>query len=418
MDKNKGFAGFIKKNIAIKILALVLAVLLWSYVLVYSGVEREKTVKGVSVYFEGESTLNDENYVIQGDKNAILSDVDVTVKVAVPNAAYVTNNNISATIDLKDIHSAGTHTLKINAVSSTGAQVLAVNPETVDVTVDVLSSVTVPVQAQFEGELPQGYWRGEADLLPSTIVISGPLSEIEKVKQAVCYISLDGKKTSFNSTMRVVLLDANGVVVDDSNFFGELPSVILRMDILPKKTVKLDITSALKGADQLKRNYEIRTVSASPQSVEIAAPQSLLDTINSLQIDSISLQGADTSVILTSNIIAPAGVRLIDATNTEVYVNIGEKVGQELFENVKISVEGLDKNHTCKLETEKATVSVLGPISQTNRLSRSNVKLNIDVTGLDAGTYVLPVQLTLPTEVKDATTSITPASITAVIKRR
>ena len=66
---------FFTKNLAIKILSLVFAMLLWGYVLMTQNPQREKTISNVKVSIEGEADLTTRKLTIRGDRSALLDDI-------------------------------------------------------------------------------------------------------------------------------------------------------------------------------------------------------------------------------------------------------------------------------------------------------------------------------------------------------
>ena len=78
----QGLKSFFTKNIAIKVLSLMFAILLWGYVLMTQNPPRVKTVTDVTVSIEGEADLTTRKLTLRGDRAALLEDVSVRVRTA------------------------------------------------------------------------------------------------------------------------------------------------------------------------------------------------------------------------------------------------------------------------------------------------------------------------------------------------
>ena len=180
---------FFTKNLAIKILSLVFAMLLWGYVLMTQNPQREKTISNVKVSIEGEADLTTRKLTIRGDRSALLDDISVRVKTQLTSYADLSADDITASINLSEISSKGTHTLKINVRSSTG-QVVSYSPSQIEVEIDTLITHTVPVEVRKEGELPDGYWAGDVQLGSSVITLEGAATDLMQIAKAVGTIDL------------------------------------------------------------------------------------------------------------------------------------------------------------------------------------------------------------------------------------
>ena len=98
-----GLKGFFTKNLALKIIAFVFAMLLWGYVLTDQKPMREKEITNVTTSFDGEAELIAQGFCVRGDRSEILQDVTVKVRTQITNYAYVTPSTIIASISLRNI---------------------------------------------------------------------------------------------------------------------------------------------------------------------------------------------------------------------------------------------------------------------------------------------------------------------------
>ena len=82
-----GLKNFFTKNMALKVIALVFAVLLWGYVLTDQKPVRTKIIPEVSTSFDGEAELIAQGFCVRGDRTEILDKVSVTVRAQITNYA-------------------------------------------------------------------------------------------------------------------------------------------------------------------------------------------------------------------------------------------------------------------------------------------------------------------------------------------
>lgn len=390
--------GFCTKNLVIKVVALLFAILLWGYVLTDLKPYRTKTVTNVATSFEGEAELLAQGLCVRGDRAEILRNVTVQVRTQVTNYAALTANQINATISLRNISEPRVYELPINPTVTSGYGVVqSVSPSVATVEIDTLVRKTVPVTPVITGEVSEGYW---ADMdncsITQYIDVEGPKTDIEQVRRAECVIDLSGRTSSIFSTFEVLLYDEEDNVMSSDILVGTTPSATVRIPIYPVKTVEIDAKGSLEGADTLATNHELFDVSVTPETVRLVGEQSVLDTIDSVKLDTINVSGLSELTIVKSEIIIPAGTRLLDEAgkleddNTvSVTVDIRESTSERAFEQMAIEVEGLGDGLSATLDVYAVDLHVEGRVSLVSILKRSDIRVLVDVTNLSAGEYDL-----------------------------
>ena len=95
--------AFCTKNVALKVVALLFAILLWGYVLTDQNPQRTKTVANVNTSFEGEAELLAQGLCVRGDRKEVLSNVTVQVRTQITNYASLGSGQVNAAISLRNI---------------------------------------------------------------------------------------------------------------------------------------------------------------------------------------------------------------------------------------------------------------------------------------------------------------------------
>lgn len=384
------------KNIALKIVSLIFAMLLWGYVLMSENPLRTKTLTNVPISVEGEADLIARRLVLSGDKD--YGSVTVRVSTQLTSYANLTADDITASINLSNITSTGEHEVTIIARSATGTTV-SVSPDHIKVNVDNLVSRAIPVEIELKGELNEGYWAGEPICSRNTIDIEGPLEYVSRIDSAKGVLDIESVTSSINKSVLLTLYDKEGNELDADLFYSKLPSVTVRMEILPMKTVPIDVESAIKGRDDIPKNYELVGYGVNGTgNVRIVGEQDVLDAISSIGIDFIDVSGVTDSIVQDASLVIPEGVRLLDDDTVSLYINIREKTGEAMFNSVPINIEHLGRKLNAQLSAETADVYLSGRVSLINHIDRSDVELYVDLSGLEAGVHQVPVEIRLPKE--------------------
>lgn len=415
----KRIKGYFTHNLAVKIIAVVFAMLLWGYVLTDQKPMRAVIIDEVPTSFEGEAELLAQSLCVRGNRADILKDVSVGVRAQITNYTYITPSSISATINLRNISEARVYTLPVSAtISSALGVVQSVLPTTVDVEIDTLVTKTVPVSTSYTGDVPEGYW-ADMDSATTTarIDIQGPKTDVSRVVRAECVVPLDGQTTTIYRTYDVILYDAEGNEISSDILIGTLPTSTVRVPIYPAKTVPIDVLGSLIGTDNLAANHVLYSAVATPGEVRIVGAQAAVDAIDSISLEPISVSGFNAASTVTAEIIMPEGVRIPDLEPITVNIDVRESTMSQSFNQLPIEIEGLTRGLNATLSLSTADLTVEGRYSLVGMLKRSDIRLFVDVTGLDVGTHTLPLsQVVLDSESTiELTTKLSVDSVVVVI---
>ncbi|MDD5909475.1 MAG: CdaR family protein [Clostridiales bacterium] len=386
--------GFFTKNLALKIVSLLFAMLIWGYVMVEVNPKRVKTITDVPISFSGESSLHDRGLAVRGDRDDILRNVTVRVKVQLTDYTGLDASDISASVSLRPVNKADTYKLKIDATSSLGT-VENVSPSEISIEVDELATMLVPIDVEYSGELPDGYWKSEPTLASQSIKVSGPRDDVSTISKAICTIDLEDRTTSYNEAILLKYVDKNGDEIDTALFLDTLPSVVVKMDVMRIVELPINAADAVFGADALPANYEIYDVVATPPTVRVVGSENALSGLTGIKIENIDVSGSTSSVQQNVVITAPEGTTLLDDPNITVYVGIREKQDSAQFKGVPIETKGLGKKLTAELSAAECEVNITGRTSLMKLLQRKDVSVYVDLTGLTAGTYKITPMVSL-----------------------
>ena len=193
-------------------------------------------------------------------------------------------------------------------------------------------------------------------------------------------------------------------------------TVVVETELVPMREVPLEVESLVTGEPA--EGYELLEVTASQESLLIAAADEVLDAITVLTTDQpLSIEGATQDVTGTVRLRRPTGIENTVPYDVTVTARIGEMTAQRTLRQVQVEVDGLDDSLRVSLSREKQTVQLTGPYTFINGLSQSDVRLFVDVNGLGEGTHVVPVQISIDNAPEFACALSSP-EITVTIRAR
>ena len=406
----------IRSNLLLKIMSVLFAIILWSYVLAETNPLRTREIQNVPVRYTHADELEAKNLAISGSLSDVLDSVNVRVEVRQSDLRYVNNKNIFAEVNLSTITGTGEHTLSITATSTHG-EVLSISPSQVTLNIDDLVTRTIPVTVETIGTVPEGYHAMPPVINPPVISITGARVDVEKIISSVCTIDLNGLTEGYVESVEVQLLDIDGNRIDKNLFRGSIPSVIVNLEVLAKKTVPVDISDMLLGQDELAEGYEISNIIIEPETVDIIGTKDILDKIRSVGVVSLSVKGADSDIVALLDFKLPEGVSLLSEDQIEVYVSIKEIAEVRIYENVPIVVKNLTRGLSASLDINDIDVKVIAGVNQLKLLFKEDIVAYVDVDGLTEGTYELTISYTLPDGFANKNVTSSTKSVTVTITK-
>ena len=385
----------LKSNWLLKIMALLFALILWSYVLAETDPPRVRMMEDITVRYDNVEDLRSKELDISGSLSDVLDTVDVRLEVRQSNLKYLSDENVRAYIDLSSINGKGEHVLNITAQSTYG-EVLKVSPSEVTLYVDDYVTKQVPVNVNLSGSVPSGYYASAPKITPGVIYVSGARVDVDKVVSAECEIDLNGQTEGYSKSVEVTLLDEFERTIDKSIFSESVPSVIVDLEVMAKKTVPVDISEAILGKEDLAPGYEITQVSVEPESVDIVGKKAIIDTISAIKLVPHSVSGADTDIVALLDYQGVEGVSVLGEAKAQVFISIREITEIKEFGEVVVGVKNLSDGLDVLIEPAAVDVTVIAGIPMLSGLDKADIVPYVDVEGLLPGIYSLRVLFEVP----------------------
>ncbi|MBQ3303566.1 MAG: hypothetical protein IJH03_03390, partial [Clostridia bacterium] len=132
--------GSLSNNLGYKLLSLLLAILLWNYVIATnSSITRNKTIYNLTGTVSGLSTLSVNKLALSESPEEALSGITVTVEAPQADYSRVSADNVQVALDLSSVRAVGTQEVPLRATSSYG-RVRSISPETLTLSFESLDS--------------------------------------------------------------------------------------------------------------------------------------------------------------------------------------------------------------------------------------------------------------------------------------
>lgn len=375
--------GFFTRNIGLKIVALIFAILLWAYVLVALNPVRTKSISGVTITMEGYTDLLSRNLILV---NSDLGLANVEVSATITNHADLDASRVNARASLGTITSAGTYRLPLSVtVQSNLGTVARVDPRTVTLEVDNLIIKTVPVKLELTGTLPEGYEiTGES--MASTITIEGAARYVDPAVRAVATVDLTDRTENVEESVNVTFYDKDDNELTVVTRSRNTPSVTVRLSLSAYKRVNVQQAVSLSDDTYYSLSSEV-----TPSSVVIYGTSEALAAVDSIPTQSLVLRPEEAVVSRELSLILPDGITLKRGQSSTVTLSasVTEKQGERTLE-VPITYVHL-RNDMVIADGAPTYVNVIaeGPLRQVEQLSPDFFTVQVDLANYGPGAWEL-----------------------------
>lgn len=301
------FRSLIQRNLPVKIASLLVAVILWGYVM-----NEQNPATDVSFTVPVKLVNAPDGYMVkQGTDN-------IKIKVRAARSLFVANNedNFKAYVDLKGAQD-GKKAYKVKVDLPQGFEMIEEKPDTIDVTLDRIIKKSVRADINVNGAPAQGVTVAKVSQANKQVVIEGPESLVNEVDRVIGYVGLTGKNDAdFDLQVPLTAINADGREVQGVTV---QPSTMYVMIQLARGlTKKIVLIHAVTGTD-LPKGYELAGVKTDPVKVEIAGNEQVISAISSLDTEKISLADVTRNADKSVKLILPDGVTV---TNRDVMVHL------------------------------------------------------------------------------------------------
>ncbi len=361
-----------KHDILTRVLSVLVAMMLWLYVVENNDEDTTKTYRDIGIQIQGLDTLRENGMTIIDGADTT---VDVTVIGKWDALLNVRQDKFLITVDVSNITAPGVYELQYTVATNVdGARVADKNPRLITLTIDRIINKSVPVDLEVTGSVPDGYLLDDNYVVsPTAVEVQGPESQLQSIETA--YATVDVSDLKQTSTMKVsyTLLDAQGQPVDMSRITVEEAAVSVTIQVHKAGVVPLvlDVTG-IPGLPDSAVAYTI-----DPANVEIKGTPETLATINSINLGSVSLAAllAQGQTEVTLPIILPNGVTSenapAEATVTFDFSHLEEKT-------LQIPVEQFTAVEGYEFVTQSLEVRLLGVEQAVSALTTQDVTVTFD----------------------------------------
>ena len=372
------------------LLALVISLGLWLYVVSYIDTNHEQTLYNVPVGLEGKSILTADRGLM------LLSEDDYRVNITVSGSrqevSKINAGNIQVVADLSKIEEPGEHNLNYDVIYPGDVPTGTVNakrdPDWITVVVARKKTKEIPVTVTYEGDVPADYIKDTAALeLDHTYVeITGPEDVVDQIDHAAISIDCNGRTESIYESFRYVLRNQSGEPVDAGWITTNVSEVKVYLPVVMVKKIPLTVTLVDGGG----ATEATTKLTIDPAHISISGSESALAAIEELNLGIIDLAQLTKDQELTFDITLPGGVTNVSNLPTATVSIAFPKLATREFTITEFEQVNLAAGMKWESLTKQLTITVRGLKAEVQRLNAADIIARVDLAGVENTSAVEP----------------------------
>lgn len=383
-----------------KIIAIVVALILWVYVVNVVNPLSSTTISGVPVQLLNQEVLAASNLAIAGTDNYT---VDVFLEGARSDIITVDPKEITATADLFGF-SKGQNYLVVNVSVPEKITVVEVKSARIQVYIDELVTVAKPVSLAID-DVEKDYEIGGIIINPENVNVSGAKSIVEKVQSVQIKIS----ESQLNESISTVQLSAEAIDSEGSPVVGvRLSNVYIELtgSLYEKKVVPLEVP--VEGIPAQEMELISKDI---PETITIKGSKEALNAIDAIVAQPLRIQGISEDTSLPIVPVLPVGIEVAaesaNLTASFTLVSVGE-VSFE-YNPEDIWVFNVPSGYTVEVLSKKVIVTARGEEAVINVLQDTDLQPAIDAENFTPGEH--DVQIATRYEQQLVRVTISPTTV-------
>ena len=306
---------FFLKDSVLKIISLIIAILLWIYIIAVVDPAVTITVRDIPIRYTNQNVLEEKGLCLVNDSKTT---VELKISGSRKRVANIDNKNIYATVDLTTISKTGTFSLPIAiSIPYEYNEIVSKKPYNATVVIDKVETAERDVKVLTTGNTASGYIAGTAIPSVKSVMLTGAATMIDRISYVGVELDYDGRSAEINDTARLFFVDREEKRIASNNEIYSLVSkgveeVTVNCPVYKLKTVPVTVDAKINGELE---NYKI---SVQPGNVTIYAENEVLEQIEKIKTETVNLDAMDEKT-LEVKLIVPEGVSFRDGI-TEVTV--------------------------------------------------------------------------------------------------
>lgn len=399
--------NLIKRNLALKIVSVFVAIILWFIAIRDHNPEITRRFDNIKVSVQNEDMLEPSGFTLT---QRIAAQTDIQVRGRAHDFIDIDTDDLVGSVDLAKVTMPGDQYLPVEIRGLPAGMTLQKTPQ-IWASIDILDSKEIPVTLEMDVSEANGFRVHPYILSPEgNVRVLGPSGMLGRIKKATVSLSVNEASQTIERSLPVRLFDENGQLIQHE-FVSTIPGfVIVTIPVYPLKT--LPVTIPIAGTPSY--GYEVKAIEIFPYEITISGEDEVIEEMQQFETEALDIQNAMSDVRRTVRFKNYEGIRIVPGqpVSVDAVVRIGEIIDEKVMTTSGIEFRNLPQNRRVRIDEDNFTVTVRGSKLALEEMANEDIKLYLDLSETTRGDNNLPVFAEVPDGIELITISPQVVSVT------
>lgn len=369
-----------------KIISVVIAILLWSYVILAIEPVKSETIKDIPIQLLNEDSLTARGLALSGEVNYT---VDVVVEGRRAELTKISEKDFVADADLLGFN-IGKNYIPVMVTGPDSVTIMEKKPNKIAVIIEELVTATKPVRVNFTGQIAENREAGNVSTVPEAIEVTGARSEVDAVSfiQAEVNVSrLTAEETTIQT--KAIAVNNSGDIVNNVRLGNAYIDVTARLFNVKEVPLQVEIVG------EVDKIYEITNLKV-PSSIKIKGTANALLGVSQITAKPVDISQVSSTSKLPVALQLPTGIEAAKGFERLV-VDIAIKpvaTKEFIYDASEIEIEGIEGASNVTITTPQISVIASGSEAVINELQRGDLRpyITLDTVSLLSNTAKIMIR--------------------------
>ncbi|MEN6350786.1 MAG: CdaR family protein [Syntrophomonas sp.] len=281
------------KGIVLKLISVIMAVLLWLYVVNHGDLTASQDLIKVDLQYRNLA----EGMTVSGPDT-------VSVKLW---GSFQEIDNITAYVDLAG-KGEGSCELPVKLNQVKGAMFTSVQPDKVTLVIKKIKEKSYAVKYSIAQSPPSGFEVLDVVTIPDKCLVTGEENDLKIINSVVCTINLGEVKDTDSQVVPLAAKDSKGKTISEG--IRLVPDKVLVYTVVGEKQNSKKVKVKTEFAGIPEPGYQMGKVDVNVDTVTVLGAKDEVEALNEVSTKAIDLTGKKASFAEEVEIIDPAGLKV------------------------------------------------------------------------------------------------------------
>lgn len=369
----------IQRNWKIKLLSLIIAIFLWSFIIANENPTVSTRLNAIPIVLDNTSELDRKGLIVS---EGYQKTVDITVSGKRNEIISITPSHVRASVDFERVDE-GTHKLKVQYNLPEGIS-LQESVDSIDVDIEKIISKDFAIKVQSTGDLQENYVLDSTSVNPEKVTVRGSRTNIEKIANLVTYVDFKHleKDTTINS--EIIAVNQKGDTIDNITYGQQF--VNISFGISKQKEVDLELVTN----GELNENYRLNSSILNKSKVQIKGPKDKIDQIEKIKTQEINIANLTESTRKEAILSLPSDIVLV---NKDQNFFVDFEVEQKIEKVIEVPKENFElkksNSYNAEFSNNSIKITFFGFANELEKINAKDITLVINASDKKEGFHAI-----------------------------